>query len=167
MQKFGFRYEIDFFRCIAIIFVLLFHFFPITFSYGYIGVDIFFVISGYLLACNFVNGSINNFSTLVEYFKKRITRILPLTTFFLMVITVVAVLVFVSSDLFNFFDSLNSSLLFYSNFFFWRTGGYFGASDALKPLLHMWSLSVEEQIYFLLPIFLLYLFRNIQGELKK
>lgn len=152
-----YRAEIDGLRAIAVLAVTLYHFFPYTLNTGfkgYLGVDIFFVISGFLIT-KYIYTSIQaeNFS-FKEFYWRRVKRILPAAFFVLLFTAVAAIFVLTTNDLITFFKSQLAALTFIPNIFFWRTGGYFGGLDALKPLLHFWSLGVEEQFYLFFPLML-------------
>lgn len=150
-----YRREIDGLRALAVTTVLLFHFWPRYFPNGFLGVDIFFVISGFLMTLYILEEYNRKKFKLKTFYLRRILRILPLTLSVLSIILLFSIFILISKDLSNLYKSLIAALTFSSNFYFWRTGGYFGSPDALKPLLHIWSLSVEEQFYFFFPITLL------------
>lgn len=150
-----YRKEIDGLRALAIITVLIFHFFPMYLPYGYLGVDIFFVISGYLITLHLLTLRDRKKSkVLKEFYIRRIKRLFPALFVFLFITTLIASFVLLPHDFTKFSSSLFASQTFWANWFFWRDGGYFGGDDHLKPLLHMWSLSVEEQFYIFFPTFL-------------
>ena len=154
------RKDIDVLRALAVIPVIIFHFKKELFPLGYLGVDIFFVISGYLIAKIILKDFINNSFSFFDFYTRRIKRILPA---FLLVITVslfFALGIFFINDVKNFLQSVISSLFFVPNFYFWITGGYFGSNDELKPLLHLWSLGIEIQFYMLFPIFFFILYKK-------
>ncbi len=160
--------QIDGLRAIAILSVLVFHFLPflnIDFRYfkGYLGVDLFFVISGFLLGSAIYTQSIKNEFSFVEFYHRRIKRILPASLYVLLISSIVAYFLFIDYDLKQFFKSEFASLVFVANIYFWLSGGYFGDDNALKPLLHFWSLGVEEQFYIFLPIFLFLLIKYIKN----
>lgn len=152
-----YRAEIDGFRAIAVLSVLIFHFYPVTTSVGFngfLGVDIFFVISGFLISQYIFNNlETNSFSFKVFYYR-RIKRILPAALVVLAAMTALSIFILTPADHKKFSYSAISSLLFVPNIYFWRTGGYFGELDTLKPLLNFWSLGIEEQFYLLFPLIL-------------
>lgn len=153
----NYRPEIDGLRALAVMPVLFFHAGFSLFSGGYIGVDIFFVISGYLIA-NIIQREIsqNRFS-IVNFYERRARRILPALLFISLACIPFAYFWMLPFEIKEFFNSLISINLFLSNFYFWRANEYFSAAAELKPLLHTWSLSVEEQFYVFFPVFLLLL----------
>jgi peptidoglycan/LPS O-acetylase OafA/YrhL len=151
----NYRQEIDGLRALAVTAVVLYHFWPSVFDYGYLGVDVFFVISGFLITLYvYEEFSIGKFSLKVFY-QRRIRRILPVTLLVLFTTFVLASFILIGVDYDRFIESFIASLTFTSNMYFWRDGGYFGQADSLKPLLHIWSLSVEEQYYLFFPFFFL------------
>ncbi|WP_166424083.1 acyltransferase family protein [Paraglaciecola sp. 20A4] len=152
-----YRADIDGLRAVAVILVILFHSKITFFPGGYIGVDIFFAISGFLItSIIYPKMQAGNFS-FVDFYKRRARRLLPAS----IAMTFVTLIVFAFMYPPNLFqvlaDSAVASLLFSSNFYFWQTSSYFNPSLALQPLLHTWSLSVEEQFYFLFPLSLVIL----------
>lgn len=160
----GYRPEIDGLRAIAVVAVVLYHaeiYIPVlgTIPGGFFGVDVFFVISGYLIMrvllqqqASFREGGLK--ATLL-FWERRARRILPALLVVLFFVSLVALFVLIGSDLALFGSSVISALLFFSNFFFWQETSAYGAFDsALMPLLHTWSLAVEEQFYVLFPIVL-------------
>ena len=158
-----YRKEIDFLRAVAVIYVILYHYFPNFLNRGYLGVDLFFVISGFLISYQIYHQIINKSFSLKNFYIRRIKRILPATLFTLIIVFFISLYLFTYNDFYSSFQSIIYSLFFSSNFFFWLDGGYFGPNDELKPLLHLWSLSIEEQFYIIFPgIFLIFLkfFKN-------
>ncbi len=135
--------------------VILFHAGFDTFSGGFIGVDVFFVISGYLIT-NIILTELENgtFST-VNFYERRTRRIFPALFFVMFACIPFAWLWLLPSDMKDFSLSLVAVSLFISNFLFWHESGYFSTAAELKPLLHTWSLAVEEQYYVLFPLFLM------------
>jgi len=152
-----YRREIDGLRAVAVIIVLLFHA-GIT-QGGYIGVDVFFLISGYLIT-NLILINIKSNSFSISYFyEKRIRRILPALFFVILIYSPFAFYEMTSDQLKNFGQSIIAALLFISNILFLATDEYFAISSDYIPLLHTWSLSVEAQFYLLYPVFLLLMWR--------
>lgn len=158
-DPFIYRPYIDGLRALAVFPVVLFHAkFP-WFEGGFIGVDIFFVISGFLITSIILKEKKNNKFSLFKFYLRRIRRIIP-ALFFVTLFTIpMAVYLMPASDLKSFSESVFSVIFFVSNFFFWTQGGYFGTASELQPLLHTWSLGVEEQFYIFFPIFLIFFWK--------
>ncbi len=151
-----YRREIDGLRALAVLPVILYHAGFRNFSGGFVGVDVFFVISGYLITTILVNDLNTGKFSLAKFYERRARRILPA-----LFVVMAACLPFAwawlpPQDMKNFSQSLISVSAYVSNVFFWQTSGYFDTASELKPLIHTWSLSVEEQFYLLFPIFLLF-----------
>ncbi len=151
-----YRSEIDGLRAIAVIPVILFHAGFSLFKGGFVGVDIFFVISGYLIT-TIIYKEINagTFSFLYFY-ERRIRRIFPALFFISFVCIPFAWFWLAAIEYKRFSESLATINIFSSNILFWSQGGYFSPNTALKPLLHTWSLAVEEQFYIFFPLLLLW-----------
>jgi len=150
-----YRKEIDGLRAIAVLPIILFHAGFTNFSGGFVGVDIFFVISGYLITTIIVDEMDKGTFSLLNFYERRARRILP-ALFFVMLCTLpFAWFRMLPQDLKSFSQSLVAIPIFGSNVLFWLTSGYFDAASELKPLLHTWSLAVEEQYYVLFPVFLM------------
>lgn len=156
--------HVDGLRCVAVMAVLLFHFGVPGLGGGYVGVDVFFVISGYL-----ITGIIAREVTATgrfdfgNFYARRIRRIFPALLATLAATTMLAIASLTPADLVAFGKSLLASAVSLSNFLFWSESGYFDAASKTKPLLHTWSLSVEEQFYVLWPAFL-YLCGRLGGR---
>jgi peptidoglycan/LPS O-acetylase OafA/YrhL len=146
-----YRADIDGLRAVAVLPVVFYHFQIAPFTGGFVGVDIFFVISGYLITslihCEILSGAFSP----ARFYERRIRRILPALFLMMLVTTAVAGSVLFPQDLMNYARSLVATALFGSNFFFWSTVDYFDIVAERKPLLHTWSLAVEEQFYLLYP----------------
>ena len=159
-----YRPEIDGLRAVAIIPVILSHAGFQMFSGGFIGVDIFFVISGYLITSIILREKRNGSFSLFSFYERRVRRIIPPLFTMMAASAVAAYTILTPSEMKKFSQSLVSVIFSSSNILFWRTHGYFEASSTLKPLLHTWSLGVEEQFYLIYPI--LFLFRWRDGSRK-
>ena len=157
------RNEIDFLRAISVIAVIIFHLNKEFFPLGYLGVDLFFVISGYLITRNILKDYKDKKFSFKIFYLKRIRRILPALLVVLLVTTIASTFILLVADINKFSESMLASLGFVANFYFWITGGYFSTSDELKPLLHLWSLSVEEQFYLFFPLFLIIIFKTFKS----
>ncbi|NRP25223.1 O-acetyltransferase OatA [Aliiroseovarius sp. xm-m-379] len=154
-----YRREIDGLRAVAVLPVILFHAGFSVFSGGYVGVDVFFVISGYLITSILIAELEQGNFSIARFYERRARRILPALFVVMFACLPFAYMWMLPSQLKDFAQSLVAVVFFASNVLFWREDGYFAAAAELKPLLHTWSLAVEEQYYLLFPIFLLVLWR--------
>ncbi len=155
-----YRPEIDGLRAIAVMAVLIYHvkfFIGDTqfLSGGYIGVDIFFVISGYLISSIILKEIQNNKFSFQNFYERRARRILPALLTVMLASLPFAWIYMLPQEMKEYAGSILSSLAFVSNFWFWQEDSYWAAPSALKPFLHTWSLSVEEQFYIFFPIFMI------------
>lgn len=155
-----YRPDIDGLRAVAVIAVILFHLKASFLTGGFIGVDVFFVISGYLITKIIYGDMVRGEFTFKRFYQRRINRILPVF-FFVMLATFIAAWVIMLPDEFKlFFKSLKSTLYFGQNYYFAdNTGGYWDSAAETMPFLHTWSLAVEEQFYIVLPILLVIAFK--------
>lgn len=154
-----YRREIDGLRAIAVLAVVLFHAGVEEFSGGFIGVDVFFVISGYLITSIIISEKVAGTFSFVGFYERRARRILPALFFVIVAIIPVAWLWLLPTDMKDFAQSVAFVSFFSSNMLFWQESGYFDTAVELKPLLHTWSLAVEEQYYLIFPLLLLALLR--------
>jgi len=162
----NFRYDINTLRAIAVIGVVLFHYKVPFFDGGFAGVDIFFVISGYLMTSIIIKGNVNSTFSLLEFYKKRCQRILPALVVLTLILLIVFFFFYIPDDYQTLAKNAVSSILFYSNLLY-RKIDYFDASSDTNILLHTWSLSVEWQFYLILPIILTFLngfFKNDKNK---
>jgi peptidoglycan/LPS O-acetylase OafA/YrhL len=154
-----YRRELDGLRAVAVIPVVLLHAQFKLFSGGFIGVDVFFVISGYLITSIISAEKQNNTFTLAGFYERRARRIVPALLAMLLVSVPLAWLCSLPRDMNFFSQSVLAVLGFVSNVYFSHTAGYFGVGSTLNPLIHTWSLAVEEQYYILFPALLMLLWR--------
>jgi len=155
----NYRKEIDGLRALAVVPVIFFHAGFQSFGGGYVGVDVFFVISGFLITSIILSEKQQGLFTLTNFYERRIRRILPALFFVMFVSLIFAWLWLIPRDLENYSQSLIAVSTFSSNILFWRTSGYWGPENELIPLLHTWSLAVEEQFYILFPLLLMLVWR--------
>ena len=160
-----YRPDIDGLRAVAVLLVLADHL-GTRLSGGYIGVDVFFVISGYLISANILSEMATGRFSLVNFYERRVRRIFPALLVMLAVVSVLAYRFFLISEMIAYAHSLLAALFSGSNILFWREAGYFDAPSELKPLLHTWSLAVEEQFYIIFPLLLLVLRKWWSRRLK-
>jgi peptidoglycan/LPS O-acetylase OafA/YrhL len=150
-----YRQEIDGLRALAVIPVIFFHAGFNFFSGGFVGVDVFFVISGYLITTIIIKELNNNTFSIKGFYERRARRILPALIFVILISAIISFIFLTRSELASYFKSVIATLLFFSNFYFYKTTPYFRSESDLEPLLHTWSLSIEEQFYIIFPITLL------------
>ena len=149
-----YRADIDGLRGVAVIAVVLFHAFPAVAPGGFVGVDVFFVISGFLITRIIVDGLRDETFTFAGFYARRIRRIFPALAIVLAA-TLVAGWFWLYADSFQRLSRhVAAGVLFASNFILWRESGYFDAAGETKPLLHLWSLGIEEQFYLAWPLLL-------------
>ena len=149
-----YRAEIDGLRALAVVPVILFHAGFELFGGGFIGVDVFFVISGYLITTIIIEDMENDRFSFLYFYERRVRRILPALFFVILVCVPFAWMWLMPGQMKDFSQSIVAVTLFVSNLLFWKESGYFDSAAEEKPLLHTWSLAVEEQYYVLFPIFL-------------
>ena len=151
----NYRPEIDGLRALAVLPVVFFHLGWSIFDGGYIGVDIFFVISGYLIATLIIKEIEDESFSLINFYERRVRRIFPVLFLVTLTTAVFGWFLLLPPDFKSLSQSIFSSSIFLSNIYFWLTNPYFSPPADLQPLLHTWSLSVEEQFYLLFPILIL------------
>lgn len=161
----NYRPELDGLRAIAVLSVVLFHGGVPWISGGFLGVDVFFVISGYLITRILLEDFANDCFSLLSFYERRARRILP-ALFFVVACCVPASFLIMSVAEFRVFSqSIVATLAFLSNIFFWQNTGYFSPTSDTMPLLHTWSLAVEEQFYIAFPIILFALYNHINKKI--
>jgi len=158
----NYRKDIDGLRAIAILSVILFHFGCL--ANGYLGVDIFFVISGYLITKIIFNETLENHFSITGFYLRRIRRIIPLVLFTTSIALIVGMFTMIPDDLENLSQSVVSTNLFANNILLYiTTGNYWNVINDFKPLMHTWSLGIEEQYYLFYPfIFLIFKTKRIK-----
>lgn len=154
-----YRPEVDGLRALAVLPVVLYHAGVPLFSGGFVGVDVFFVISGYLITSIILAELAQGEFSLVRFYERRARRILPALTVMMLACLPMAWLWLDPLDLKAFAKSLVAVPLFSSNVLFWMESGYFDGEADLKPLIHTWTLGVEEQYYVLIPLWLMLTWR--------
>ena len=168
MSKFStinYKPEIDSLRAIAVFLVILFHFELFMVTGGFIGVDVFFVISGYLITNLVMKDIVNNKFSIVEFYTRRIRRIIPALYSTIFIVIILGYFILSPEHSNRLGKSGISAATAYSNFFFWFESGYFNHSKYFKPLLHTWSLSVELQFYLIWPIILFTIFKLFKKKM--
>lgn len=153
------RKDIDGLRALAVLPIVLFHAGVETLHGGFIGVDIFFVISGFLITSIIMTDMDAGRFSLLRFYHRRVVRILPALLVMLSVVIVAGCALMLTQELRGLTPSVAAAAGFVSNLYFWKTTGYFDASAESKPLLHTWSLGVEEQFYIFFPLLIIVLHR--------
>lgn len=158
-----YRPDIDGLRAIAVSIVVLFHAFPALIPAGFIGVDIFFVISGFLITgilLDELSDDLTLKAMLGQFYARRIKRIFPSLLVVLLTTLILAWFILLPDDYKKLGQQTMAGLGFVSNFLFWQQAGYFDGASDTKPLLHLWSLAIEEQFYIFFPLILLFFYRR-------
>ena len=160
MSNLKYRSDIDGLRAVAVLGVVIYHAFPWVIPGGFIGVDIFFVISGYLISGILYKGhNAGNFS-FQEFYARRIRRLFPALITMLVITLAYGWMILLPDEFRQLGKHVAAGTLFIQNIVFWQESGYFDISANLKPLLHLWSLAVEEQFYIFFPPILLLIWKR-------
>ena len=149
-----YRSDIDGLRAVAVISVVIFHAFPEWVKGGFIGVDIFFVISGFLISTIIFESLDRGTFSFSEFYSRRVKRIFPALLFVLTVVVIFGWFVLLADEYKQLGKHVASGASFISNIILWGEAGYFDNSAETKPLLHLWSLGIEEQFYIVWPLLL-------------
>jgi peptidoglycan/LPS O-acetylase OafA/YrhL len=165
-DKLAYRPEIDGMRALAVIPVLLYHLKVPGFEGGFVGVDVFFVISGFLITGIIYREIEYGHFSIANFYERRIRRIFPALFIVLLFIGVTGIWFFDPDTFKELGQSIFSTSLFTSNFLFYHQSGYFDKPAELKPLLHTWSLALEEQFYIFFPLFFLLIWRIFKKHFK-
>jgi len=162
----NYRSDIDGLRTIAVFLVILNHVGFTFITGGFVGVDVFFVISGFLITSIIYPKLKDKTFNFAWFLSRRVKRLMPVLFFIVFCTIILFSFVMLPSDLVKFYRSVIWVILYAGNFFFWREyGGYFDGGSQEAPLLHTWSLAVEEQYYFIWPIMLAIMVRYIGAKL--
>jgi peptidoglycan/LPS O-acetylase OafA/YrhL len=155
----NYRSDIDGLRALAVISVVIFHAFAWLIPGGYAGVDVFFVISGYLITTNILNGLNESTFTIQGFYQRRVRRIFPALVTMLALVYAFGWFVLLATEYRQLGKHVGSGASFISNIILWQESGYFDTSSAVKPLTHLWSLGIEEQFYIVWPLLLWAIFK--------
>jgi len=156
-MKPNYRKDIDGLRAIAVLLVVVYHGFPNFLKGGFLGVDVFFVLSGFLIT-GIISTDLNPaVFSLRQFYFNRIRRIFPSLLAVMMAFLIAGWFILRSEEYIQFGNEILAGSLFYSNFYYLSQNNYFDVTSELKPFLHLWSLSIEEQFYMLYPLILLFL----------
>lgn len=154
-----YRSDIDGLRAIAVLAVVIFHLDKTWFPRGFLGVDLFFVISGFLITRVIWNEALERRFSITDFYRRRVRRLMPALITVLIATSIASALILLPTDLVGYAKSVVSALAFVANIYFWRDTNYFAQASEEKPLLNLWSLSVEEQFYIFFPLLLVLLVR--------
>lgn len=157
-----FRNDISGLRAFAVVPVLLFHSGVPWFTGGFLGVDVFFVISGFLITGIIIDGVKDGSFTYTDFYDKRIRRIFPALIFVVFICCAMSPFFMVPYDLKNFGQSIFATMMSVNNILLYMTSGYWSLASEFKPLYHTWSLSVEEQFYILMPLLVIIFIRILK-----
>lgn len=160
LPRTGYRGDIAGLRALAVVPVVLFHADLPGFSGGFVGVDVFFVVSGFLITHLIAQDAWAGRFSLVRFYERRIRRLFPALFAMLCAVLIAGALLFLPADFRSLGRNAVGATLFVSNIFFWQQSDYFDGPAETKPLLHTWSLSVEEQFYILFPLLLIVVLRS-------
>ncbi|MFQ3189786.1 MAG: peptidoglycan/LPS O-acetylase OafA/YrhL [Paraglaciecola sp.] len=163
----NYRQDIDGLRAIAVLAVILFHISPSILPGGFVGVDVFFVISGYLISLHIFKEIDNGTFSLTTFYQRRVKRIIPVMMVVCATVTVFAQFVLLPTDAENVASSALWSIFSMGNVYFWlhQDGSYFATASDQLPLLHLWSLGVEEQFYIFWPLLLILIYKIINKSI--
>jgi peptidoglycan/LPS O-acetylase OafA/YrhL len=156
----SYRRDIDGLRAIAVISVVAFHLFPKLCKGGFVGVDIFFVISGFLISSIIYGELESDTFSLSEFYVRRIRRIYPALFLVLCFVCLAGWALLLPTDFITLGKQILGGSTFVANFVLWRQSGYFDQDSSLRPLLHLWSLGVEEQYYLIFPLICMTFYRS-------
>ena len=159
LENFRYRPDVDGLRALAVIPVVFFHA-ALGFPGGFVGVDIFFVISGYLITTIISREIVQGKFQMKNFWERRIRRILPAAAVMTCFVLIAGAFILPFFQYETLGKSSAAHMLMVSNFYFWQQDGYFAAPSDFEPLLHTWSLAVEEQFYFILPLLLIFLYKR-------
>jgi peptidoglycan/LPS O-acetylase OafA/YrhL len=159
-----YRRDIDGLRAVAVLPVLFFHAGVPGLPGGFVGVDIFFVISGYVITARLKEDLVRSTFSILDFYERRVRRIFPALLFVFALTWLASLVLLLPSEMVDFSKSLASAGYFSSNFFFWKGSGYFDTASTWRPLLHTWSLAVEEQFYIFMPIAMYLSYRFLKSQ---
>ncbi|HHF4336068.1 TPA: acyltransferase family protein [Haemophilus influenzae] len=165
MSSIKYRPEIDGLRAIAVISVIIYHLNENWLSGGFLGVDIFFVISGFLITGIIITEIQQNSFSLKQFYTRRIKRIYPAFITVMALVSLIASVIFIYNDFNQLRKTIELATAFLSNFYLGLTQGYFDLSANENPVLHIWSLAVEEQYYLIFPLILILAYKKFR-EIK-
>jgi peptidoglycan/LPS O-acetylase OafA/YrhL len=160
------RLDIEGLRAIAVIAVIIDHLVPSALSGGFAGVDLFFVISGYLIGMHLLEDIQSGQFSFAKFYVRRVRRLLPALVTMLVAVWIVGWVILTGPEFNALGKHVAAATIFSNNFLLWSESGYFDAPSATKPLLHLWSLGIEEQFYLLVPLLLWLSSRNRHASIR-
>ncbi len=160
----AYRPEIDGLRALAVLLVVSYHYFAVR--GGFVGVDIFFVISGYLISYQIFADLDRGSFSLMEFYAKRIRRIFPPLLLMIVATLIAGWLLLLPTDFQSLGKHAAAGVMYVSNLLLWTEAGYFDAPSGYKPFLHLWSLGIEEQFYLTWPLAMILLYRFVRTKLS-
>ncbi|MGB0992839.1 MAG: acyltransferase family protein, partial [Akkermansiaceae bacterium] len=158
-----YRPDIDGLRALAVLPVVLFHA-NLGFPGGFVGVDVFFVISGFLITSIIARDIKKGTFSMPYFWERRIRRIFPAAAVLTLVTLIAGAFILLPGQLEDLGKASVAQMFMVSNFYFWQQDGYFAGPSDFEPILHTWSLAVEEQFYFIFPILLVLLYKKISSS---
>lgn len=161
----NYRADIDGLRALAVLLVVLFHLDFQWITGGFTGVDVFFVISGYLITKIILKQLQQDCFSFINFFTRRAKRLLPAAVVTIALSLIAGAMIYPPLEMVTLAKSAISAALYFANIYFWQTSDYFSLDVHLKPLLHMWSLSVEEQFYFVWPVVIFFSYKFFKKKL--
>ena len=159
-----YRADVDGLRAVAVLAVIFFHADVKGFSGGFVGVDIFFVISGFLITSIILTEIKNGHFSVARFYERRIRRIFPPLFSVIIFVLIIGTIILDPLSFKDLGNTLTATSLFVSNILFWRRAGYFDLGLMERPLLHTWSLAVEEQFYIIFPLLLVAISRFLNKK---
>jgi peptidoglycan/LPS O-acetylase OafA/YrhL len=146
---------VEYLRVVAVFSVILYHYYPKQFSQGYLGVDVFLVVSGFVITSSLLKVKTFDFSELVNFYKRRMLRLLPALYLVLITVLIISLVIDPPHITKDISQAVFATILYFANIFYYTEIDYFHTFQSQSPLLHTWSLSLEEQFYFVLPLIFL------------
>ena len=164
-EKKSYRPDIDGLRALAVLLVIAFHTAPSRLPSGFIGVDIFFVISGYLITGILISDFAAGNLSLQRFYARRIRRLFPALIVVLVSCILAGWWILLPLEYANIGQHVTAASVFLSNILLWTEAGYFDLDSTFKPLVHLWSLGVEEQFYLIWPVILIFVYKKLRKPL--
>ena len=164
MSTLKYRADVDGLRAVAVLGVVIYHAFPSVLTGGFTGVDVFFVISGYLISGILYKAQQDGSFSFKEFYARRIRRLFPALITMLVLTLAYGWMMLLPGEFQQLGEHTAAGTLFIQNFVFWQETGYFGIQANLKPLLNLWSLAVEEQFYIIFPLLMLLLWKRMRAK---